>query len=371
LPLTAVGSIALDTVSSPFGAADRQLGGSAVYASLAAAVFTDVVIVGPVGEDFGPEHQELLGSSRINASGIECFPGERTFFWRGRYEFDMSVAHTEETQLNVFEGWRPRLTNVAATSEVLFLAAMDPEVQLDVHDQWTKRRWAALDTIDYWIEHKRDKLIEAIERVDIVLINDLEARELTGEPTLLRAAQTIMGAGPQAVVLRLGQYGCALLTRDGFYSLPSYPLAEPVDPTGCGDAFAGGFLGYLAIAHATRLTEEVLRRAATYGSVMASYCQEEFGPARLVRLSEREVSYRFDDFRATTHFVHVPTAPHPHEDAGPADGDGHLERPPSTPSTVGWEAPHLTPSTEPPAPPHRTPSTKLLAPVFHPPRDET
>jgi sugar/nucleoside kinase (ribokinase family) len=365
--LTAVGSIAFDSVSSPFGADERQLGGSAVYSSLAAAFFTDVLIVGPVGGDFGEEHYALLETAGIETSAIQQFPRARTFFWRGRYEFDMSVAHTEETQLNVFDGWHPRLSRSARDSDVLFLAAMDPEVQLDIHEQWSGKRWAALDTIDYWIEHSREKLIEAIERVDIVLMNDLEARELTGEPLLLRAARTLMSAGPRAVVLRLGQYGCALLTRDAFYSLPSYPLAEAVDPTGCGDAFAGGFLGYLAIAHAEELTEEVLRRAATYGSVMASYCQEEFGPARLARLSDREVGYRFEDFRATTHFAHVPTAPRPREDDGQRiERETRLERPAPTPSTVGLRAPHRTPSTETPPAPHRTPSTERLVPTHHP-----
>ena len=364
MTLTAVGSIAFDSIRSPFGAAHRQIGGSAVYASLAAARFTDALIVGPVGEDFGREHYQLLESSRVDTSGIEPFRGARTFFWRGRYEFDLSVAHTEETQLNVFAGWQPHLTSAAAGSDILFLAAMDPEVQLDVHDQWRGRKWVALDTIDFWIEESREKLIEAIERVDIALMNDLEARQLTGEPMLLRAARTIMSAGPKAVVLRLGEYGCALLTRDAFYSLPSYPLAEGVDPTGCGDAFAGGFLGYLAITHGAQLTEEILRRAATYGAVMASYCQEEFGPARLVRLTDREVGYRFDDFRATTHFVHVPTAPHPHEDGQqPA---GRLERPGPTPSTVGLRSPRRTPSIEAQPAPERTPSTERLSPALHP-----
>jgi sugar/nucleoside kinase (ribokinase family) len=169
----------------------------------------------------------------------------------------------------------------------------------------------ALDTLGYWIEHRRDALVKAISAVDVVLMDDLEARELTGRPMLLAAAKEIMGWGPRAVVVRLGEYGCALLTSEGYFSLPGYPLEEAVDPTGCGDAFAGGFLGYLDRVPGERLSEEVLRRAATYGSVMSSYCYEDFGARRIAGLSDREVDYRFEDFKAMTHFEHVPTAPRP------------------------------------------------------------
>lgn len=366
MSLTAVGSIAFDSVSSPFGAGERELGGSAVYASLAAALFTGVRIVGPVGGDFGREQLALLEGSGVDTSGIRSIPTGQTFFWRGRYEFDMGAAHTEETQLNVFDGWHPRLSRGEAESDVLFLAAMDPAVQLDVRDQWRGGKLCALDTIGYWIEQRRDELLDAIERVDIVLIDDLEARELTGEPLLHKAGRAILSRGPKAVVMRLGQYGCALLTRDGFYSLPSYPLTETVDPTGCGDAFAGAFLGYLAIVHGDELTEEILRGAATYGAVMASYCQESFGPTRLLGLTDREMGYRLREFRSTTHFAHVPTATRPREDSIAADGPLHLDRPALTPSIQPLAAPHRTPSTESPAPPHRTPSTERLRPVHHP-----
>jgi sugar/nucleoside kinase (ribokinase family) len=363
--LAVVGSIAFDSVSSPWGEAERQLGGSAVYASLAAGFFTDVRIVGPVGEDFGDEHYKTLEASGIDTGAIQLFPKGQTFFWRGRYEFDMGMAKTEETHLNVFEGWRPRLSNEAKASDVLFLAAMDPEVQLDVRGQWQGGKWAALDSMGYWIAHKRDALIEAIRSVDIVLMNDVEVRELTREPMLLRAAREVMSWGPRAVVLRFGEYGCALLTEDGYFSLPGFPLEESADPTGAGDAFAGAFLGYLDLVPGGKLTEEVLRRAVTYGSVMSSYCFEDFGPQRLARLTEHEVSYRFEDFRAMTHFEHVPTGQRP-RNGGEDAGEKHLPHPGLTPSTTARPAPGRTPSTVDQPAPHRTPSTETLSPPRHP-----
>jgi sugar/nucleoside kinase (ribokinase family) len=364
--LAVVGSIAFDSVSSPFGSAERQLGGSAVYASLAAAFYTDVRVVGPVGDDFSDEHYGVLEGRGIDTGGIQAFAGGRTFFWRGRYAFDMGVAHTEETQLNVFEGWRPRLSKEARDADMLFLAAMDPEVQLDVRQQWKGAKWTALDSMDYWIEHKRDALIEAIRTVDIVLMNDVEARALTRQPMLLRAAREIMEWGPRAVVLRLGEYGCALLTDDGYFSLPGYPLEEAADPTGCGDAFAGGFLGYLDRVRGDALTAEVLRRAVTYGSVMSSYCFESFGPDRIVALSEHEVTYRATDFKAMTHFEHVPTGQRPHN-GGEEPIERHLPHPGLTPSIADRPAAGgRTPSTGEQAAPGRTPSTETLRPPRRP-----
>ena len=359
MAVTVVGSVAFDSISSPFGRADSELGGSAVYAALAASVFTDVNLVGPVGDDFRPEHHAVLDGAGVDASGIEHFAGRETFTWRGRYEFDM-VAHTEETHLNVFDGWRPQLTAPARSSDILFLASMDPEIQLDVRDQWSGGKWSALDTMDYWIDHSKTALAEAIAGVDIVLMNDLEARALTRQPMLLRAARELMSWGPLAVVLRLGEYGCALLTDEGFFSLPGYPLEDAADPTGCGDAFAGGFLGYLDLVPGGALTPEVLRRAVIYGSVMASYCFEDFGVRRIAALSEHEINYRFDDFKAMTHFEQVPTAQRPR-----ASGEGeaevhHLPHPGLTPSIRPHQSPDRTAGTATPAAPGRTPSTEQL-----------
>ena len=357
--LTVVGSVAFDSISSPFGRADHELGGSAAYAALAGSVFTDVHLVAPVGDDFGPEHHALLDDAGVNASGIEHFAGRETFTWRGRYEFDM-VARTEETHLNVFDGWRPRLTAPAAASDILFLASMDPETQLDVREQWSGGKWSALDTMDYWIDHRKAALVEAIHGVDIVLMNDLEARALTRQPMLLRAARELMSWGPLAVVLRLGEYGCALLTDEGWFSLPGYPLEDAADPTGCGDAFAGGFLGYLDLVPGSALTSEVLRRAVIYGSVMASYCFEDFGVRRIASLSEHEINYRFDDFKSMTHFEHVPTAQRP-RDAGNGDAEVHrLPHPGLTPSTQPQRSPGRTAGTQTPSAPGRTPSTETM-----------
>jgi sugar/nucleoside kinase (ribokinase family) len=355
MSIVAVGSIAFDSIRSPFGEVEAELGGSAVYAAIAAACLTDARIVGPVGEDFESRHAEALSESGVCIDDLDRARGARTFSWRGRYEFDM-VARTEETRLEVFEDWRPRLSRSAAEADILFLGSMDPEVQLDVRRQWRGSKWVALDTLGYWIDHKPQALAEAIAEVDLVLMDDLEARALTRQPMLLAAARRIMEWGPRAVVLRLGEYGCSLLTPEGYFSLPGYPLEEAADPTGCGDAFAGGFLGYLDRVPGGRLTGEVLRRAVTYGSVMASYCFEDFGTRRLRGLSEREIGYRFDDFRAMTHFEHVPTQPRAREPG--AEGNGRLPHPGLTPSTMPRSAPGRTPSTESPRSPQRTPSTE-------------
>jgi sugar/nucleoside kinase (ribokinase family) len=357
MSLVAVGSIAFDSVRSPFGEVEDELGGSAVYAALAAARFTDVRIVGPVGADFHDRHYARLEEAGVDTDDIERWSGARTFAWRGSYGFDL-VARTEATELNVFDGWRPRLSSAAREADILFLGSMDPEVQLDMCRQWRGAKWVALDTMGYWIDYKREPLVEAITRVDLVLMDDLEARALTSQPMLLAAARQIMAWGPRAVVLRMGEYGCALLTDDGYFSLPGYPLEAAADPTGCGDAFAGGFLGYLDRVPGDRLTGEVLRRAVTYGSVMSSYCYEDFGARRILALSEREIDYRFEDFRTMTHFEHVQTRPRPRD--GSDNGAPRLEHPGLTPSTQPRNAPGRTPSTVTHRSPARTPSTERL-----------
>ncbi len=359
MSLAVVGSVAFDSVSSPFGSVERELGGSATYAALAAAFFTDVRVVAPVGDDFGAEHYQTFERAGVDTGGVQAVPRSRTFFWRGRYEFDMSVAHTEETQLNAFDGWRPRLSREAGKSDILFLAAMDPEIQIDVRRQWQGGKWVALDSIDYWIKSKREALIEAVRGVDVVLMNDQEARALTRKPMLLRAAREIASWGPRAVVLKLGEYGCALLSADGYFSLPGYPLEDAADPTGTGDAFAGGFLGYLDRVPNAQLTAEVLHRAVTYGSVMASFCVEDFGARRITRLTDHEVDYRSGDFKRMTHFEHVPTRPRPHEPHEEPEGR-RLERPHATPTTGGYDAPARTAGTPTYDSPPRTPSTETL-----------
>ena len=286
MSFTVVGSIAFDSIRTPFGEAERELGGSATHAALAGSFFTDVRVVGPVGEDFDDAHYELLERNGIATEEMVKVRGARTFEWRGHYEYDLNVAHTDATELNVFDGWQPRLAQESREADTLFLAAMDPETQIDVRNQWEGTGWSALDSNSYWIGTKREALVAAIGMVDFVLLNDVEARLLTGKPMLLDAAREITSWGPLAVVLKLGEYGCALLHEEMYFALPGYPLEETRDPTGTGDALAGGFLGYLDRVPGWRLTPDVLRRAVTYGSVMASYCAEDFGSRRLRGISE-------------------------------------------------------------------------------------
>lgn len=353
-----VGSIAFDSIRTPFGEADRELGGSATHAALAGSFFTDVRVIGPVGDDFDDAHYELLEKNKIATEEMVKVRGTRTFAWRGHYEYDMNVAHTDATELNVFDGWQPRLAAASREADTLFLAAMDPETQIDVRHQWDGGGWSALDSISYWIETKREELVEAIRLVDFVLLNDQEARLLTGKPMLLEAAREIMSWGPLAVVLKLGEYGCALLHEDGYFALPGYPLEETRDPTGTGDALAGGFLGYLDRVPGWRLTPDVLRRAVTYGSVMASYCAEDFGSRRLRGISEHEVLHRADDFKEMTHFEHVPTAPRPA--SGEEAHEPRLAQPNGTPSTRPYGSMGATAGTQRHRSPQRTPSTETL-----------
>jgi sugar/nucleoside kinase (ribokinase family) len=358
MSFTVVGSIAFDSIRTPFGDAERELGGSATHAALAGSFFTDVRVVGPVGEDFDDSHYELLEQNGIATEEMLKVRGGRTFEWRGHYDYDLNVAHTDATELNVFEGWQPRLADASRGADTLFLAAMDPETQIDVRNQWEGTGWSALDSNSYWITTRREALIAAVGMVDFVLLNDQEARLLTGKPMLLEAAREITSWGPLAVVLKLGEYGCALLHEDMYFALPGYPLEETHDPTGTGDALAGGFLGYLDRVPGWRLTPDVLRRAVTYGSVMASYCAEDFGARRLRGISEHEVLHRADDFKEMTHFEHVPTRPRPM--TGEEAREPRFEQPNGTPSIRPYGSMGGTAGTWPHRSPQRTPSTEAL-----------
>jgi sugar/nucleoside kinase (ribokinase family) len=305
MSLVVVGSIAFDSVRTPFGESERMLGGSAVHFSLAASFFTDLRVVGPVGDDFGAEAYAVLRDRGINTDDVEHVPGGKTFFWRGHYDFDLNTAHTDETQLNVFGEFQPKLSEESRSCETLFLANIQPDLQREVREQCENASLAGLDSMNLWIETARDSLIEAIARVDIVLMNDAELRMLTGEPNLLRAARAVMGVGPRMVVAKQGEYGAALYTDDSVFALPAYPLETVVDPTGAGDSFAGGFLGYLD-AVSGDFAEQTLRRAMTYGSVMASFNVEEFGTARVARLTTNEINRRFEELRTMTHIEALP-----------------------------------------------------------------
>jgi sugar/nucleoside kinase (ribokinase family) len=307
--LTVVGSIAFDAVRSPFGERERMLGGAAVHFSLAASFFCDVRVVGPVGDDFGEGEYAVLHARGVNTDDVEHVAGGETFFWRAHYDYDLNTAHTEDTRLGVFGDFEPKLSEASRAAEVVFLANIQPDLQREVREQCRDARLVGLDSMNLWIETARDSLSRTIEGVDLVLMNDAEIRMFTEEPNRVRAAQRIMQMGPRAVVAKQGEYGAALYTGADFFALPAYPLETVNDPTGAGDSFAGGFLGYLASAgHDAADDPAALRRAMTYGSVLASFCVEEFGTERVSRLTREEIDRRFDDFRRITELEGVRTA---------------------------------------------------------------
>ncbi len=304
--LTVVGSVAFDSVRTPFGERDRMLGGSATHFSLAASFFTPVNLVGVVGDDFDPDYDELLQQRGIDTSGLERIAGGKTFFWRGHYDYDLNTAHTDTTELNVFANFDPQLGETAREAPVVFLANIQPQLQRRVRAQCTGARLAALDSMNLWIETERDELLRAIAEVDVVFMNDAELRMLTRQPNLLLAARDLIARGPRAVIAKLGEYGASLYTSEGFFSLPAYPLETVVDPTGAGDSFAGGFLGYLAGSGADASDESELRRAMTYGSVLASFNVERFGCERVLELTREEIDERFEEFRRMTAIEALP-----------------------------------------------------------------
>ena len=299
MSLVVVGSIAFDAVRTPFGEREKMLGGAAVHFSLAASFFTDVRVVGPVGDDFGDGQRSVLEGRGVNTEDIEHVDGGQTFFWKAHYEFDMNTAHTEDTQLGVFGEFEPKLSDASKSADHLFLANIQPDVQRGVLDQVESARFSGLDSMNLWIDTARDSLVETISGVDLVFLNDAEIRQLTGEPNLVKATRAVMEMGPSIVVAKQGEYGAALFTRDGFFALPAYPLETVKDPTGAGDSFAGGFLGYLA-SQDDWTDDHALRRAVVYGSTLASFNVEDFGTERVSRLTREEVDERFEEFRRMT-----------------------------------------------------------------------
>jgi sugar/nucleoside kinase (ribokinase family) len=306
MSVTVVGSIAFDAVRTPFGERERMLGGSAVHFSLAASFFTDVHVVGPVGDDFGEAEYDALQARGVDTSDIEHVPGGRTFFWRGHYDYDLNTAHTDETQLNVFGDFEPKLSGASREADVLFLANIQPDLQHGVREQCANARFVAMDSMNLWIETARDSLVRTISNVDALLLNDAELRMLTEQPNLLRAARTVMEWGPQLVVAKQGEYGAALFTREGVFALPAFPLEEVLDPTGAGDSFAGGFVGYIAAHSEDELTDDLLRRAMAYGTAMASFNVQEFGTERVQRLTPDEVAERVAELQRITTFQAAP-----------------------------------------------------------------
>jgi cytidine kinase len=305
MSLTVVGSVAFDALETPFGKRDKLLGGAGTHFALSSSFFTDVRVIGVVGNDFSENEWAVFERHNINTDDIEVVPDGKTFFWRGRYDYDLNTAHTLDTQLNVFETFQPKLSDASKQSRLVFLANILPMLQKEVREQCANAEFVAMDTMNFWIDSMKDAVIETVKVVDCVIINDAEARQLADEPNIHKAARKIMDIGGlRALVIKRGEYGAALFTKDNYFAVPAYPLESVFDPTGAGDTFAGGFMGYLASQ--AEITEDALRRAMVYGSVMASFNVEEFGTERVDRLSYEEINERFRNYKRMTHFEEIP-----------------------------------------------------------------
>ncbi|OEU72427.1 MAG: sugar kinase [Desulfuromonadales bacterium C00003093] len=302
MSILVVGSVAFDSIKTPFGEVDEVLGGSACYFSTSASFFTDVSLVAVVGEDFPEEHVDFLQSRNIDLAGLQRSSG-KTFRWKGRYEYDLNEAHTLETHLNVFESFQPELPENYRDAEYVFLANIDPELQLEVLQQVKNPQLVACDTMNFWIEGKKEALIKTLARVDILAINEAEVRQLADEPNLVKAARIVRDFGPKTLVVKRGEYGVLMFGEGSIFSAPAYPLEEVFDPTGAGDTFAGGFIGYLA---ATRnFDEHNLRKAIVFGTVMASFTVEKFSLDRLKEIDYAEIEARFRRIKLLTDFADI------------------------------------------------------------------
>jgi sugar/nucleoside kinase (ribokinase family) len=308
MSILCVGSVALDSVETPFGSAERVLGGSAVFFTAAASLLSPVQVVGVVGDDYPLGELDFLTARGADLSGIETREGE-SFFWAGRYHFDLNTRDTLETRLGVFADFQPKIPASFRDARYVFLGNIDPVLQLDVLDQVESPDVVACDTMNYWISGSRDALLELLGRVHILMVNEEEVRQLAGVPNLLNAARWVQERGPEMVVVKKGEHGAILFARDWLFFVPGFPLETVFDPTGAGDAFAGGFVGYLA--RAGSLTPQDLRRAMVYGSVMGSYVVEQFSVNRLVDLPLHDIERRVVEFREITAFeAQVPAEEH-------------------------------------------------------------
>jgi sugar/nucleoside kinase (ribokinase family) len=303
MSLIVVGSVAYDGVTTPAGKVDRMLGGSCTYVAMSASYFTEVGIVGVVGDDFAKEDVDLLASRGIGLEGLERVPG-KTFFWEGVYSDDMNDRETKRTDLNVFADFEPKLPEAYKAQPYLFLGNIQPALQRHVRAEMKGPRLTGGDTMNLWINGFRDELLETLKEWDFLLINDSEARMLSGEQNLKKAAEKIRAMGPKLLVIKRGEYGAVLFDNDGYFSMPGIILDSLKDPTGAGDCFAGGFAGYLTSKGVSLQTakREDLARAVVYGSVMGSYCCEEFGVDRFRTLTRDEIEGRFEEFRQITRF---------------------------------------------------------------------
>jgi sugar/nucleoside kinase (ribokinase family) len=302
MSILVVGSVAYDTVETPFGRAEKVLGGSASFFSVAAAFFAPVNLVAVVGDDFSPQAMAAFQGRPIDLEGLERTAG-KTFHWQGKYSFDLNARETICTDLNVFEFFKPRIPDRYRRSDHVFLGNIDPVLQRQVLDQVERPRLVACDTMNFWISGKPEELRRTLAAVDILLINDAEARQLSGEWNVVKAARAIRAMGPRTLVIKKGEHGVLMFSEEGSFAAPAYPLEEVFDPTGAGDTFAGGFLGYLA--GAPKVDEAALRRAVVMGSTLASFCVEAFSLDRLLTLSRPEIDARYRLFKRLTHFEEV------------------------------------------------------------------
>lgn len=299
MSILVVGSMALDSVRTPFGEVEEVLGGSAMFFSVAASFFGEVRLVAVVGEDFPEEHISFLASRDVDIRGLRRMPG-KTFRWEGYYEYDLNDAHTLDTQLNVFEEFDPDIPEEYRDSDYVFLANIHPGLQLKVLEQVRSPRLTICDTMNYWIENEREQLVETISEVDYLLLNDTEARELADEPNLIMAGRKLLEMGPERVIIKKGEHGVIMLGEEGFFSLPAYPLETVFDPTGAGDSFGGGFLG--SLSRYKEMGGEEVRRSVVYGSVIASFVVESFSCDRLRSLTSEEIDGRYREFMNITSF---------------------------------------------------------------------
>lgn len=299
MSLLVVGSMAFDSVKTPFGEREDAIGGSATYFSISASYFTDVRLVAVVGSDFPQGELDFLAERSVDLSGLERSEG-KTFRWKGEYGFDLNTAHTLDTQLNVFQDFRPQVPAAFSESEFVFLANIDPELQVSVVEQVKSPQLVACDTMNFWIEGKRDELVRMFGMVDMAVINEGEVRELAGESNILKASRKILEMGPQTLLVKRGEYGALLIQKDSVFSAPGLPLEDIYDPTGAGDTFAGGFMGYLSSKG--DLSPGALRRAVIFGSVMASFNVESFSYDRLKNLTQGEIEARYRQFSELAHF---------------------------------------------------------------------
>lgn len=299
MSILAVGTVAFDSIETPYGSAERVLGGSAAYFAMAASFFSPVRIVGVIGEDFPQDYLGLLSARGVDLQGLQRAKGE-TFYWRGRYHEDLNVRDTVELRLNVLDGFVPRLPDSYKDAEYVFLGNIDPAMQMEVLSQLKNVRLVACDTMDHWINGSPAQLKKVLKRTELLVINDAEARLLSGEHNIVRAARSIQKMGPKQVLIKRGEYGVLQFSESSVFATPAYPLEEVFDPTGAGDSFAGGLMGYLA--RSRDLSRGSLRKAIVYGSVVASFTVENFGLKRLEGLSLKEIDERYLRFVELTNF---------------------------------------------------------------------